>query len=552
MTFLAHAQQAPQSSPAALRQAWRQRWRRVLTHTHTYSGQSDHGGTIMPPESYYRLAHWALAAGIDAIGMGSPYTPATSELQRRYDGAERDAYYNGQVPAQSLRRLDEVPAMLDELRRLAHDRCLFYLDNETPKGRYGHMWWLGYHPDLPPWHDYDQPFDRWMCQESLPGDDRDEPMPYERRPYAQIAALQRAHGALGIWAHPTSWWRDDEGRFITNLATEMPAHAAADGFLDGLVVMGYQPYRPAYQMLWFALLDRGYRVTAAAEMDCGLSSASTWQHSRVLLNHVDLGTQATDLPSLTAALAAGRVCASSGPLLAMEVDGQGMGAVIATGADMLHQVTITAWPQREGQVLAKIELVGRGGQVLWQRDDFTGGKVQLTLPGLDQRGYLVARAHGPATSGGAGVTGHARFDQYAVTSPIYLHPRGQGFARPLVTQVDLRLRSDSPWDGATVHFEDALGQVLETGRLCRAAGGAPRRARAPIPPSGRITLRRDDGQTLTQYLINANPRVQELQRYLYRGRFLRDHTDLAPGQVPVEAWQLDEFPKAMSQLTLNV
>ena len=108
-------------------------------------------------------------------------------------------------------------------------RTHFFLDNETPKARYGHMWWIGWHYDLPPWHDYDQPFDRWMCEQSDPNDDSDEPVPYQRRPYLQILAIQHAHGALGFWAHPTSWWRGDKGRFITNLATEMPAHAIAHG-----------------------------------------------------------------------------------------------------------------------------------------------------------------------------------------------------------------------------------------------------------------------------------------------------------------------------------
>lgn len=521
----------------------RRHWRRVLTHTHTYSGRPDHGGTVAPPEAYRRLVQWAQSHGVDAIGMGSPYTPATAAMQHRYDGAERAAYYGGAVEPEALRQLDEVERMLGELHRLADDRCLFYLDNETPKGRFGHLWWIGYHPDLPPWHDYDQPFDRWMTHDAQPGDDGDEPMPYERRPYAQIMAIQRAHGALGIWAHPTSWWRDDAGRFITNLATEMPAHAAAEGGLDGMVVMGYQPCRPAYQALWFALLDRGYRVPAAAEMDCGLSDPATWDHAPLLLNHVELGDQPLNVAAIASAFREGRVGVSSGPEVQLKVDGHGMGQVVPTGPERTHAVEIVVQPAQPGEPLARVELVGRGGQVIWHANDFAGGAARITVAGLRERGYLVARVFGAGRPGGADPR---TVEQFALTSPVYLHSRGQGFARPVTTTVHVRPSPGSRFEGAALRFEDAHGTLLEHGTL--GADGA----RATLPGTGRVTLVTGVGETLTRYLINANPRLQALQRYLYRGRFLRDFPDRELGDVPPEAWRLDEFPEAMAQLTLEV
>ncbi|MEX0777679.1 MAG: CehA/McbA family metallohydrolase [Phycisphaeraceae bacterium] len=521
-------------------------WRRVLTHTHTYSGRADHGGAVAPPEAYHRLVDWALAQGVDAIGMGSPYTPATANMQRRYDGADRQAYYSGEVNPSELRQLDEVQRMLASLRNMAGDACLFYLDNETPKGRYGHMWWIGYHPDLPPWHDYDQPFDRWMVHQSRPDDDSDEPVPYERRPYAQIVAIQRRHGALGVWAHPTSWWRDDDGRFITNLATEMPAHAAADGGVDGMVVMGYQAYRPAYQALWYAMLDRGYRVPAAAEMDCGLSSQGTWHSDRMLLNHLPVdGDGELTLAQITERFRSGRLSVSSGPTLDLRVDGQAMGDIVPTSRGHVHQVEITA-QARAGHRLSRVELIGRGGRVVWHTTDAVGGVMRVQVDGSDERGYLVARAFGPAKPGVAD-TDQRRFDQFAVTNPVYLHPPGQGFAQKVRTRATVSVAAGSPFHGGTVRFEAADGTRLESGSL---VGGT---AAAVLPGTGRVTVTSAAADaTRTIYLINANPQLQSLQRYLYRGRFLRDFPDLSPGEVPVEAWQLDEFPRAMADLLIEV
>lgn len=516
---------------------------RVLTHTHTYSGRDDHGGTIAPPESYRRLAEWVRAHGIDAVGMGSPYTPATAETQHRYDGVDRDAYYGGLLPTQPLRQLDEVEQMLGELHGLAGDDCLFYLDNETPKGRYGHLWWIGYHADAPPWHDYDQPFDRWMLEDSDPADDADEPVAYERRPYSQIVALQRARGALGMWAHPTSWWRDDSGRFITNIASELPAHAAAEGGVDGMVVMGYQPYRPSYQALWFALLDRGYRVPGVAEMDCGLSSEQTWSSDCLMLNHVDVGDRSLTLPAITQAFRNGRVSVSSGPQLELRVDRTPMGGATRTAKHRVHHVEITVFCDPDER-LSRVELVERGGAVLWSANDVGCGTLRLPIAGSDLRGYLIARAFGTARPG---VTDHRRFRTFAITNPVYLHPAGEGFARGVTTRVRVELAPGSRFHSGEVRFEDAAGELLERGRL---TGGG---AEAFVLGTGRVTVVAADGSSRrTDYLINANPRVQALQRHLYRGRFLRDFPTLAAGDVPPAAWQLDEFPNAMGELTLAV
>ena len=167
--------------------------------------------------------------------MGSPYTARSAATYARFDGDERDRYYSSEFDKQSVRDADELQAMLQEVATHANGHTLFFLDNETPKGRYGHMWWIGHQPDFPAWHDYDQPYDRWMLHHACPEDHGDEPMAYERRPYLEVLAGQRAKGALGFWAHPTSWWHDDAGRFITNISTEMPVRSVVSSSMNAML-----------------------------------------------------------------------------------------------------------------------------------------------------------------------------------------------------------------------------------------------------------------------------------------------------------------------------
>jgi hypothetical protein len=516
---------------------WPTGWKSVLCHTHTYSGRDDHGGPVQPPESYRRLTEWAQRCGVDAIGMGSPFTPRSAKTYDRYDGAERDVYYSPEFDPTSVMSRDEIDGMLEAARLAGGGKTHFFLDNETPKGRYGHMWWLGWHYDRPAWHDYDQPFDRWMCEESI--DDRDEPMPYERRPYLQILANQRAHGALGFWAHPTSWWRGDRGQFITNLATEMPAHAIAQGYLDGMVIMGYHPYRPQYLAIWHELLDRGYRVTGVAEMDCGLSDPKLWTREVALLNHAAVNGGGLSARSLAKTFGDGLVFASSGPFINLSVDGSGMGEVVETSRRHVHSVCITALCKNTEKPLGRVELVGRGGEVVWHREDFAGGTAEIEVTGLAGRGYLIARAFG------CDGTSWRDVREVAISNPVYLHPRGSGFEKPATTRVRLTIATGSPYAGGTVSFEDAAGQVLSEGHA--KAGTIDQ----TMPADGRVTLRGPDGQTRTDYLVNANTKLQSLQRYLYRGRFLRDYPLLQPGECPPSAWNIDGYVDAMRDVELK-
>ena len=505
-------------------------WRTVLTHTHMYSGE------LRPPVSYRNLAKWAAAAGVDALGVGSPFTTETAAMYGKFEEESRGLYYSGDFDQQSVKYPDKVQQLIADLNRHSRGRTLFYLDNETPKARYGHIWWVGWHHDFPDWHDYDQPFDRWMTRLQLPTNRQPEPMPYQRRPYMEIVGMQRTHGALAFWAHPTSWWRNDRGAFITNIASEMPAHLVADGMIDGLVIMGYDPYRPSYLELWFSLLDHGYRVTGVAETDKGLSTAKVWDSKHTMLTHVHTGARPLDLAGVKRGLQRGRVYSSSGPFVEILVDGQPMGGVVPTAAGRTHRVEI-----RAGPALGRIELLGKSGRRLWHSGPTLGGTFTLQVPGSATPTYLVARVFGdlPESKPARDV------NQFAVSNPVYLHPRGTRFPAPATTALTLAFDAQSPYLGGEVWLETASGERLAKHKI--RAG----KLRVTMPASGRFTLVSMDGWRQTHYLINANPAVTRLQRYLYRGQFLADFPDLPIGDVPAQAFNIPGFQRALRELQLS-
>ena len=95
-----------------------------------------------------------------------------------------------------------------------------------------------------------------------------------------------------------------------------------------------------------------------------------------------------------------------------------------------------------------------------------------------------------------------------------------------------------------MQFETALGEMLEEGP---AHVGTLRRS---LPAGGRITFLTEGRHVRTDYLINANQPLQDLQRYLYRGGFTRDFPAAEPGDVPVAAWRLDEYRAAMAHVEI--
>jgi len=432
-----------------------------------------------------RLLEWAAKHGVEAVGVGSPWTAANRAACHENELVDRDLYYAGRKDAETLM---DRPGVCDMLADLNGRGCgaLFYLDNETPKSFYGHLWYVGFAHLVASWHDYSQDRPCWYSpyddatadRNALTGDY------HRRRTYATVVAEQRAHGALAVWAHPTSWWTTDgtdDGPFVTNIAAEMIPQLLRDGYLDGLAVMGYDAYHPDYQNIWFAILDLGYRAPGFAEID--LSPAhGTDGKGDALFNLLPFPRRPLTLDYLKSEFRAARHTMSSGPKLFMKVDGRLQGAEIESWPGASHVVEAFAWPQPPERELSRVQLVGRGGKVLAEERHFAGGKITWRVEDDGAGGWVAVRAFGEH-DWDYDEKRQQLTRQCAVTNPVWL--RTNAFRAP-----------------------------------------------DPIPAPDPMTI----------------PEVRELEDFLAKGRFRFDPRaggKLGPGMVPVWAFQIERFRAAL-------
>ena len=507
------------------------RWTSVVTHTHNLRS-----GQVPFTDAKRQLVAWCARHGVGALGVGSPWEPVSAASYQRYEGPDRDLYYSGRIDPATVMDREAVEGLIADLNG-ARPGTLFYLDNETPKARYGHLWWFGWHYDAPAWHDYSQ--DRPI---SYHDDDPDRELnaltgePHRRRAYLDVVGAQRTRGALAVWAHPTSWWTHQDA-FVTNIAAELPLHLVADGRLDGLAVMGYDAFHRHYQELWWSLLDTGAVVPGFAETDSCFDRANLASDEVVLTNRLALDAPRS-LAAIVAAARAGRGFATSGPFLHLAVDDVEMGAMLTSTGAATHRVRITAHPASGEQVLGRVDLIGRGGAILASVGPFAGGTIELTVPGSDQAAWLVARAVGERDDPAA--PNQKEIRHCALTNPVYLRPRGAAVA-PATTEYRLDVRGDSPWLGGTLTIEDAAGTVLESGIV------VPGALRRRLPASARIALAAD-ARRRTFSLAMENPALQARLRYLWGGGFRSDFPGAVPGVVPAAAFQIDGVRAALASV----
>lgn len=455
---------------------------RVAGHTHTCRGTQFPDAHIET-----RLAEWAARNEVSACGLGSPWCAAQAAQAVHYEREFRDAYYAGKTDPASPIDLGLPSEVVRRANASEGNRTLYYVDNETPKSRYGHCWYVGFKVVVPGWHDYDQGLEVWYS----PLDDRTAAtnsvtgLPQKRRTYREVVDEQRRAGALCIWAHPTSWWTtngDPNGPFTTNIAAEMLPQLMEDGYLDGLTVQGYDAFHRDYQALWFALLDRGYRVPGFSELDMSVGHNTTsWDTGFFNLLPDDGKTELTEA-YLIGEFRKARHTMSSGPLLFMTVDGAPQGSELESGEGRRHEIRVTAWPAKGERKLSRVELLGRGGEILDRVKDFAGGELTFSLSGTDAGGYVVIRAFGENDADYV-YKAQQRIRHCAVTNPVWL-------------------RTD--------------------------------RFRAPAPIKTKIDHM-------------ANPKVRELMDYLARGHFRKDYPGCAPGIVPTAAWRMDEMAEALAR-----
>lgn len=506
----------------------------VVTHTHNWRfAEGDSPGSFDDAEK--NLVAWCARLRIRAVGVGSAWDPANDAMFQRFEGPDRNLYYSGRFDQRSVMQTGHIREVITHLNQLSAGHTRFYLDNETPKNRMGHMWWFNYFYDFPAWHDYsqDRPIRMYREDPSVEINPLNG-QPQVRRDLFEIMAIQHRAGALGVFAHPTRWWISN-GKFVTNIAALAGLLLVADGRLDGLAVMTDRPFNTSAQNLWFSFLDTGAVVPGFAETDFFLNQASRHTSQETFRNYMHLGERTITAAHLRDVARAGDSLASNGAFLTISVDGAPMGSICITSAAKIHHVRVQAYPA-PGSSFSLIQLVGLHGEILAEKQGFSGGILEFELPGSNEPRYVLARAFGPGDDPRAAPD---QVREAAITNPVYLHPPGFHPSTPQTSCV-LHVSSTSRWLGGTIAFTHTDGSPISTRKV------SPGIIRITLPANARITLRKR-GQPATSFFIAMeNPAVEKQLSYLTNGRFRDDYPQLRPGEVPTQAFHLEELKKALA------
>ncbi len=522
-----------QEMPAGLME----QWRGIVSHTHMLrSHESPFDKTKKD------LVAWCRKYKVSAAGIGSPWEPVSAKHYGYYEKVERDQYFSGRINPKSVMDRQEIRRLFSELNGMSGKDTFFYQDNESPKARFGHIWYFGYKYQFPAWHDYSQDrpisyYDNDPCREINQITGR----PHTRRCYLEAVATQRKAGALAVWAHPTSWWFDKDA-FVTNIASEMVMHLHADGYLDGMVVQGYDAFHRHYQSLWFYLLDFGATVPGFAETDACFDKANLLDYDHVYMNYIKTGGRLTNSRIVSALR---RKChfASSGAFINLSLDGVQMGSSIEKRKGDRVIAKVEAYPVPGQKKISRLDLIGRGGEVLATVADFTGGILEFEIEVGGLPGYVIARTLGEGDDIDA--LSQKSIRHAAFSNPVYIRKKGFEF-KPVTTKCSFKISAGCGWNGGKMVFETSSGEQIESRKMKSGT------FKIELPASARVRLIKSGEEEKMFYIAMANEKLHKHFRYLHNGEFLKDYPGLRPGEVPAEAFRFQQVRDAMSEFSVTL
>ncbi|MFL5517232.1 MAG: CehA/McbA family metallohydrolase [Gemmatimonadales bacterium] len=231
---------------------------------------------------------------------------------------------------------------------------------------------------------------------------------------AEVADLAHAQGGIMGYVHPFDSDPDpaDTTRALTaefpvDLALGKVAYYEALGFVD-------DPMATAH--VWYRALNCGYRLPAGAGTDAMTNFASL--RGPVGMNRVYVHTgPGLDQRRLLDSLRAGRTFATNGPLLALTVDGHGLGEELR----LAHPGEVRARVRLRSNVpIDHLELVLNGEpREIPLRGDRRAADTTVTVP-LERSGWMLLRARSDRA-----IEPVLDLYPYGTTSPIYLTVAGQ-------------------------------------------------------------------------------------------------------------------------------
>ncbi len=238
---------------------------------------------------------------------------------------------------------------------------------------------------------------------------------------ARVFDLARAQGAVTGYVHPYDA-NPDPGDTTRTLTHALPVDLAL-GKVDYYEAVGFVDDLMATAMVWYRLLNCGFRLPAGAGTDAMANFASL--RGPVGLNRVYVKSGGPlEHRRWLDSLKAGRSFATNGPLLGLTVNRKELGSEIelpAGGGEVSVSVRL-----RSNVPVDHLELVLNGRVV--QEVPLDAGRrsatAALRLP-VDRSGWLLLRARGDKAA-------YPTLDvfPYATTSPIYLTVGGRPARSP--------------------------------------------------------------------------------------------------------------------------
>ena len=220
-----------------------------------------------------------------------------------------------------------------------------------------------------------------------------------------ISDLARAQGGLVGYVHIADFPIDPPNE--KKLSYELPA-TVAHGKVDYLEVMGFSDHHITAG-IWHRLLNLGFRLPAGAGTDAMANYASL--RGPIGLVRVFLETGGEKTPAaLGEALKSGYTFVSNGPLLGLQVDGQGPGRTVPRAGRLPVKVALRApFP------VDRLELVQNGRPIL--SFALEGDRTRFDWSGdvdFDAGGWVLLRAFNEKLHPWV-----LDLYPYATTSPVY-------------------------------------------------------------------------------------------------------------------------------------
>lgn len=230
--------------------------------------------------------------------------------------------------------------------------------------------------------------------------------------------LRKVHGQGGIggYVHPFGLsHRKPELAGFTSGSRELPVDAAL-GVADFVDLACIWSDELGTAEVWYRLLNTGSRIAATAGTD---AMTDIWRHPAVgtTRSYVYTGSSELDYDEWAEAMKQGRAFVTSGPIITLDVSGQGMGGELRVSKGESVDVSVTA---RSIFVMDRLEIIqnGRVIHTLEATGDRKELEATLRVP-IESSGWIAARVLGPPQ--------HGVMDSYlfAHTNPVFIIADGE-------------------------------------------------------------------------------------------------------------------------------